>query len=174
MTLSYTCVEIENFYNTIICNNDKLQVGLHAEETKEPGPGAGLCPGYTISRAILSDAIRLTRGDRFLTVDLTREPCISCLSYSPHFFCSFEPDLMVLSILPIRCERWIIRLHIKIVMQNIARLLSRQLCLYTFPILKSDLVGGPNDPGWKGRGRLSIYLDKKISISPASCCGHGS
>lgn len=33
--------------------------------------GAGLCPGYTISRAILSDAIALTRGDRFFTHDFT-------------------------------------------------------------------------------------------------------
>ena len=34
-------------------------------------PGAGLCPGYTISRAILSDGFALTRGDRFFTHDLT-------------------------------------------------------------------------------------------------------
>jgi len=36
-------------------------------------PGAGLCPGYTISRAILADATALTRGDRFLTVNFTRK-----------------------------------------------------------------------------------------------------
>jgi linoleate 10R-lipoxygenase len=48
------------------------QVGLQAEEAKKPGPGAGLCPGYTISRAILADAVCLTRGDRFLTTDFTR------------------------------------------------------------------------------------------------------
>ncbi|KAF9042906.1 heme peroxidase [Panaeolus papilionaceus] len=47
--------------------NLELHVGLQAEETKAPGPGAGLCPGYTISRAILADAVCLTRGDRFLT-----------------------------------------------------------------------------------------------------------
>lgn len=29
--------------------------------------GAGLCPGYTMSRAILSDAVALVRGDRFFT-----------------------------------------------------------------------------------------------------------
>lgn len=52
---------------------DSHQVGLQAEETKPPIPGAGLCPGYTISRAILADAVCLTRGDRFLTVDFTRE-----------------------------------------------------------------------------------------------------
>ncbi|KAK0469796.1 heme peroxidase [Desarmillaria tabescens] len=51
--------------------NLELHVGLQAEQTKEPGPGAGLCPGYTISRAILADAVCLTRGDRFLTVDFT-------------------------------------------------------------------------------------------------------
>lgn len=50
-------------------DNLELHVGLQAEQTKEPGPGAGLCPGYTISRSILADAVCLTRGDRFLTVD---------------------------------------------------------------------------------------------------------
>jgi len=50
-------------------NNLELYVGLQAEETKVPGPGAGLCPGYTISRAILADAVNLTRNDRFMTVD---------------------------------------------------------------------------------------------------------
>lgn len=52
--------------------NLELYVGLQAEQTKEPGPGAGLCPGYTLSRAILSDAVCLTRGDRFLTTEFTR------------------------------------------------------------------------------------------------------
>ncbi|KAL0563971.1 hypothetical protein V5O48_018086 [Marasmius crinis-equi] len=52
-------------------DNLELYVGLQAEEAKEPGPGAGLCPGYTISRAILADAVCLTRGDRYLTVDFT-------------------------------------------------------------------------------------------------------
>ncbi|ESK85272.1 heme peroxidase [Moniliophthora roreri MCA 2997] len=52
-------------------DNLELHVGLQAEEAKQPGPGAGLCPGYTISRAILADAVCLTRGDRFLTVDFT-------------------------------------------------------------------------------------------------------
>lgn len=30
-------------------------------------PGVGIAPGYTISRAILSDAVTLVRGDRFHT-----------------------------------------------------------------------------------------------------------
>lgn len=66
----------------------ELYVGLQAEEAKPLVDGAGLCPGmhtsqnflsviyfhaigYTISRAILSDAIALTRGDRFFTHDFT-------------------------------------------------------------------------------------------------------
>ncbi|TFK65973.1 heme peroxidase [Pluteus cervinus] len=52
-------------------NNLELYVGLQAEQTKSPGPGAGLSPGYTVSRAILADAVCLTRGDRFLTTDFT-------------------------------------------------------------------------------------------------------
>ena len=68
----------------------ELYVGLQAEEPKPLVDGAGLCPGkfflvpllstsiqanlltgYTISRAILSDAIALTRGDRYFTHDFT-------------------------------------------------------------------------------------------------------
>ncbi|KAL5512887.1 hypothetical protein ACEPAH_3285 [Sanghuangporus vaninii] len=52
-------------------NNLELYVGLQAEEAKPVVDGAGLCPGYTISRAILADAICLTRGDRFYTTDMT-------------------------------------------------------------------------------------------------------
>ncbi|KAF8880494.1 heme peroxidase [Infundibulicybe gibba] len=59
----------EALYNTI--DNLELYVGLHAEEAKPPMAGAGLCPGYTISRAILADAVCLTRGDRFLTTEFT-------------------------------------------------------------------------------------------------------
>ncbi|KAI0642463.1 linoleate diol synthase [Trametes meyenii] len=49
----------------------ELYVGLQAEAAKPVVDGAGLCPSYTISRAILSDAIALTRGDRFFTSDYT-------------------------------------------------------------------------------------------------------
>jgi prostaglandin-endoperoxide synthase 2 len=59
----------EKLYTHI--DNLELHVGLQAEEPKGPMPGAGLCPGYTISRAILGDAVCLTRGDRFMTVDFT-------------------------------------------------------------------------------------------------------
>lgn len=47
----------------------ELYPGIVAEEPKIPMvPGAGICPTYTISRAILSDAVVLVRGDRFYTV----------------------------------------------------------------------------------------------------------
>ncbi|CAJ2503004.1 Uu.00g103980.m01.CDS01 [Anthostomella pinea] len=48
----------------------ELYPGLVAEEAKEPMvPGVGIAPTYTISRVILSDAVCLTRGDRFYTTD---------------------------------------------------------------------------------------------------------
>ena len=47
----------------------ELYPGLVAEDAKAPmEPGAGLCPGFTIAKAILSDAATLVRGDRFYTV----------------------------------------------------------------------------------------------------------
>ena len=50
----------------------ELYPGIIAEDAKVPlEPGSGLCPGFTISRVILSDAVALTRGDRFYTVDYT-------------------------------------------------------------------------------------------------------
>ncbi|KAF8266071.1 hypothetical protein EI94DRAFT_1586998, partial [Lactarius quietus] len=51
----------------------KLYVGLQAEEAKKTRSGrkpvdiSGLCPGYTMSRASLGDAIALTHGDRCFT-----------------------------------------------------------------------------------------------------------
>lgn len=45
---------------------------MQAEETRPSIPGSGLCSGYTMSRAILADAVTLIRGDRFLTVEYTR------------------------------------------------------------------------------------------------------
>lgn len=75
----------ERLYGNI--DDLELYVGLQAEEAKPLVEGAGLCPGtelyasdaklltapagYTISRAILSDAIALTQGDRYFTEDFT-------------------------------------------------------------------------------------------------------
>ncbi|KAI9888686.1 MAG: hypothetical protein M1814_006542 [Vezdaea aestivalis] len=48
----------------------ELYPGIVAEEAKEPMvPGVGIAPTYTISRAILSDAVVLVRSDRFYTID---------------------------------------------------------------------------------------------------------
>jgi len=41
--------------------------GLSAEEPKPSQAGSGLACGYTISRAILSDAVALVRGDRYVS-----------------------------------------------------------------------------------------------------------
>lgn len=53
----------------------ELYPGIVAEEAKEPMvPGVGIAPGYTISRAVLSDAVALVRGDRFYTVGASQIP----------------------------------------------------------------------------------------------------
>ena len=49
----------------------ELYPGLVVEDTKVSMPGSGLCTTFTTSRAILSDAVALVRGDRFYTVDWT-------------------------------------------------------------------------------------------------------
>ncbi|KAL9931992.1 hypothetical protein V8E36_009053 [Tilletia maclaganii] len=51
-------------------DNLELYPGLMAEDIKPHMPGSGLCPGQTIGRGILDDAVSLIRSDRFLTYDL--------------------------------------------------------------------------------------------------------
>lgn len=51
---------------------DKVEIypGIVVEDAKNAmAPGSGLCPPYTVSRAVLSDAVALVRGDRFYTHD---------------------------------------------------------------------------------------------------------
>ncbi|GAA5940886.1 hypothetical protein JCM1841_000416 [Sporobolomyces salmonicolor] len=50
-------------------DNLELMPGLAAEQPKPSQQASGLAPGYTISRAILSDAAALVRGDRYFTTD---------------------------------------------------------------------------------------------------------
>lgn len=53
-------------------DNVEIYPGIIVEAAKVPKkPGSGLCTNYTTSRAILSDAVALVRGDRFYTVDYT-------------------------------------------------------------------------------------------------------
>ncbi|KAF2456698.1 fatty acid oxygenase PpoC [Lineolata rhizophorae] len=48
----------------------EMYPGIVAEEAKVPmEPGVGIAPTFTVSRAILSDAVTLVRGDRFYTTD---------------------------------------------------------------------------------------------------------
>jgi hypothetical protein len=50
----------------------ELYPGLVVEDDKHPKlPGQGLCPSYTVSRGVLSDAVALVRGDRFYTTAFT-------------------------------------------------------------------------------------------------------
>ncbi|KIW78908.1 hypothetical protein Z517_08747 [Fonsecaea pedrosoi CBS 271.37] len=53
-------------------DNVEIYPGVVIEAAKEPKlPGSGLCTNFTTSRAILSDAVALVRGDRFYTIDYT-------------------------------------------------------------------------------------------------------
>ncbi len=67
----------------------ELYPGLVAEEAKKPMvPGVGIAPTFTISRAVLSDAVALVRGDRFYTVSSptstgNHPPKISRLTITP-------------------------------------------------------------------------------------------
>ncbi|GAA5839134.1 hypothetical protein JCM11251_003685 [Rhodosporidiobolus azoricus] len=68
-------------------DNLELMPGLACEEPKPSMAGSGLCPGYTISRAILSDAAALVRADRYLTTDYTAGNLTSAQ------FKDLQPDL---------------------------------------------------------------------------------
>jgi Animal haem peroxidase len=62
--------KLKNLYDAP--DSVELYPGLAVEKAKPPkAPGSGLCVNFTISRAILSDAVALVRGDRFYTVDYT-------------------------------------------------------------------------------------------------------
>jgi linoleate 8R-lipoxygenase/9,12-octadecadienoate 8-hydroperoxide 8R-isomerase len=50
----------------------EMYPGLFFEKSKEPlYPGSGLCGGFTMVRAVFSDAVASIRGDRFYTLDWT-------------------------------------------------------------------------------------------------------
>ncbi|KAF2642870.1 fatty acid oxygenase [Massarina eburnea CBS 473.64] len=59
---------LEALYEDV--DNVEFYPGCVVEEAKQSmTPGSGLCAGFTITRAILSDAITLLRADRFFTLD---------------------------------------------------------------------------------------------------------
>ena len=61
---------LKHLYDTP--DNVELYPGLVVEDEKKPmAPGSGLCPSYTVSRGVLSDAVALVRGDRYYTSSYT-------------------------------------------------------------------------------------------------------
>ncbi|CAF4606585.1 unnamed protein product [Rotaria sp. Silwood1] len=60
---------LAKLYKTI--DDVELYPGLLCERRKPAVDGSGLCPGYTTSLAILSDATALVRGDRFHSKEAT-------------------------------------------------------------------------------------------------------
>lgn len=59
--------QLRNLYESP--DNVEMYPGIVCEEPKSPmTPGVGIAPTYTISRAVLSDAVALVRGDRYYTV----------------------------------------------------------------------------------------------------------
>ncbi|KAF2689680.1 heme peroxidase [Lentithecium fluviatile CBS 122367] len=64
----YVAEQLKHLYD----HPDKVEIypGIVVEDAKKPMcPGSGLTPSYTVSRAVLSDAVALVRGDRFYTLD---------------------------------------------------------------------------------------------------------
>jgi len=64
----YVAEQLKHLYD----HPDKVEIypGIVVEDAKKPmDPGSGLTPSYTVSRAVLSDAVALVRGDRFYTRD---------------------------------------------------------------------------------------------------------
>ena len=66
--------DISNALKNLYTDPDMVELypGLMVEDIKPVrNPGTGICPTYTVGRAVLADAITLVRSDRFLTVDFT-------------------------------------------------------------------------------------------------------
>ncbi|KAF2749194.1 heme peroxidase [Sporormia fimetaria CBS 119925] len=64
----YVAEQLKHLYD----HPDRVEIypGIVVEDAKNAmAPGSGLCPPYTTSRAVLSDAVALVRGDRFYTID---------------------------------------------------------------------------------------------------------
>lgn len=112
----------------------ELYPGLVVEEAKEPQVGSGLCPSYTVSRAILSDAVALVRGDRFYMVSLDHKA--DPLPYSSQIdrLHAEEPHQLGLQRSKLRCQR---RPRTRLLQIDLARIpepLPTGLDLRTFPL----------------------------------------
>ncbi|KAI1843275.1 hypothetical protein JX266_010629 [Neoarthrinium moseri] len=66
--------EISRILEQLYTHPDMVELypGLMIEDTKPVrNAGSGICPTYTVGRAVLSDAVTLVRSDRFNTLDYT-------------------------------------------------------------------------------------------------------
>ncbi|KAF2447352.1 heme peroxidase [Karstenula rhodostoma CBS 690.94] len=64
----YVAEQLKHLYDHP--DNVEIYPGIVVEDAKKAmAPGSGLTPSYTVSRAVLSDAVALVRGDRFYTRD---------------------------------------------------------------------------------------------------------
>ncbi|KAF4976448.1 hypothetical protein FZEAL_6886 [Fusarium zealandicum] len=66
--------DIANILEKLYTDPDMVELypGLMIEDIKPArNPGSGICPTYSVGRAVLSDAITLVRSDRFNTIDYT-------------------------------------------------------------------------------------------------------
>ncbi|RFU32277.1 hypothetical protein B7463_g4075, partial [Scytalidium lignicola] len=66
--------EIANILEKLYDDPDMVELypGLMIEDIKPVrNTGCGICPTYTLGRAVLSDAVTLVRSDRFNTIDFT-------------------------------------------------------------------------------------------------------
>ncbi|KAK7422650.1 hypothetical protein QQX98_001438 [Neonectria punicea] len=66
--------DIANILERLYTDPDMVELypGLMIEDIKPPrNAGSGICPTYSVGRAVLSDAITLVRSDRFNTIDYT-------------------------------------------------------------------------------------------------------
>ncbi len=71
-------------------NYVELYPGVIFEDSKVPYyPGSGLCGGFTLTTAILSDAVSLVRGDRFYTV-VCIPSTLPSHSLLRHIYCTFK------------------------------------------------------------------------------------
>ncbi len=66
--------EIQNILEKLYTHPDMVELypGLMIEDIKPAmDTGCGICPTYSVGRAVLSDAVTLVRSDRFNTIDYT-------------------------------------------------------------------------------------------------------
>ncbi len=130
----------------------ELYPGLVAEDAKVPmEPGSGLCPGYTVSRTILADAVALTRGDRFCTVVFIL-PLQAKYSSSDSIFIGLHTRKS--HELGLECgqigsrSRWR-RRHLQSFHESDAALLQRQLRLCNVSFHSSGKNRGDHEETWQ-------------------------